>query len=336
MSRSSDADTDTDTGSVTGNEVGIDMGTGTDPSRVDVGGVVGSTISESLTSLQDDLEVASALQLGHVRLTVPWATAQPKPGILDGGTLEMVQATAQAVRANGGRLWLCLLSPDVPRWFDDEGGFADESAARHWWPRWVEAIANGVGDDVDGWVPFEAPYAMANRLERTDPRRHGNVVDTLLVAWRDAWRLLHGPHPIATSLDVRTVVIPRNDVVAAELARREAHLRWHTWLRALRDGTITIPGRADRELADLAGSCDQLGIAVSGSTAVDLEPLLHRTAEEGPGRPLAITFRPTGPDRDARGETVDIVTRRAAELARSFPLARITFTDLDAVSVARG
>ena len=308
----------------------------TPPRVLDLGAVVGARSNESATALLDDLEIAAGLQLGHVRMTVPWVTAQPKPGVLDGSVVETVKATAQAVRAGGGRLWLCLLSPEVPRWFDNEGGFTDEATARHWWPRWVEAIADGVGDDVDGWLPFEAPFAMANRLEPTDPRRHGAIVDTLLVAWRDAWRLLHGPHPIATSLDVRTVPIPRDDVVAAEFARREEHLRWHTWLRALRDGMITIPGRADRELADLAGSCDQLGIAMSGSDASDLEPLLHRTAEEGPGRPLAITFRPTGRDRDARGEAVDLVERRAGELRSSFPLERLTFTDLDAVAVARG
>jgi len=306
------------------------------PAPLDVGAVVGSRLAESPAALHDDLEIASGLALGHVRFTVPWATAQPKPGTIDGSVVEMIRIAAETIRTGGGRLWLCLLSPDVPRWFDNEGGFTDEAAARHWWPRWVEAIADAVGDDVDGWVPFEAPFAMANRLVPDDPRRHGTVVDTLLVAWRDAWRVLHGPKPVATSLDVRTVVIPRNDVVAAEWARRDEHLRWHTWLRALRDGTITIPGRADRELADMAGSCDQLGIAASGDSADDLETLLHRTAEEGPGRPLAITFRSLGADRDARGETVDVVSRRATELRRSFPLERLTFTDLDAVTVARG
>ena len=302
---------------------------------VDIGAVIGSRLTESPAALHDDLEIASALALGHVRLTVPWAMAQPKPGALDGGVVETIRIAAHTIRAGGGRLWLCLLSPEVPRWFDNEGGFTDEATARHWWPRWVETIAEAVGDDVDGWVPFEAPFAMANRLVPDDPRRHGTVVDTLVVAWRDAWRILQGPRPVATSLDVRTVMIPRDDVVAAELARRDEHLRWHTWLRALRDGTITIPGRADRELADLAGSCDQLGLAASGPAGADLEPLVHRVAEEGPDRPLAITFRPTGNDRDARGEAVDTVTRRVQELARSFPLERLTLTDLDALAVTR-
>lgn len=304
--------------------------------RPSVGAVVGARHAESDTALADDLEIATGLGLGHVRFTVPWAVAQPKPSTLDGGVVELVRGTAQHVRANGGQLWLCLLSPEVPRWFENEGGFTDESTARHWWPRWVETIADAVGDDVDGWVPFEAPFAMANRLVPNDPRRHGIVVDTLLECWRDAWRLLHGPVPVATSLDVRTVTIPRDDVVRAEYARREDHLRWHTWLRALRDGTITIPGRSDRELADLAGSCDQLGIAVSGADGGELEPLLHRTAEQGPDRPLAVTFRPTGPDRDARGEAVDSAVRRCRELASSTPLDRLTITDLDAATVALG
>ena len=300
-----------------------------------VGAVVGARSTESDTALVDDLEIATGLGLGHVRFTVPWAVAQPKPATLDGGVVEQIRGAAQVVRAAGGELWLQLSSPDVPRWFENEGGFTDESTARHWWPRWVETLADAVGDDVDGWVPFEAPFAMANRLVPADPRRHGVVVDTLLVAWRDAWRLLHGPVPIATSLDVRPVTIPRDDVVAADAARREEHLRWHTWLRALRDGTITIPGRADRELADLAGACDRLGVAISGNgSAPDLEPLLHRVAEQGPDRPLAVTFRPIGPDRDARAEAVDLVLRRARELATSMPLVRLTVTDLDAVAHA--
>lgn len=307
------------------------------PARtVSIGAVVGTRSAESPSALEDDLATMLGLGLGHVRLTVPWLLAQPKPSMLDGGVVEMVRGAAQSVRSGGGQLWLCLLSPEVPRWFENEGGFTDEAAARHWWPRWVESIADAVGDDVDGWVPFEAPFALANRLVPDDPRRHGTLVDTLLVAWRDAWRLLHGPVPVATSLDVRTVMIPRDDVVAAEFARREEHLRWHTWLRSLRDGTITIPGRADRELADLAGSCDQFGVAVSGGASIELDPLLHRVAEQGPDRPLAVTFRPTGPGRDERAEVVDVVVRQVRSLASSLPIERLTITDLDAASLALG
>ncbi len=95
---------------------------------------------------------------------------------------------------------------------------------------------------------------------------------------------------------------------------------------------VIVAVDADRELADLAGACDVLGIAVSGGTGTDLEPLLHRCAEQGPDRPLAVTLRPTGPDLDARAEAVATVLGRARGLASSVPLHHVTVTDLDALA----
>jgi hypothetical protein len=302
--------------------------TASSPGGLDIGAVVGLRPE----ALFDDVETVTGSGLIHARITLSWAATQLRPGVFEGGVLETTRAAAAALRSAGVSVWVCLLSPDVPRWFDNEGGFTDQKQAAHWWPRWVEEAAEAVGEYVDGWVPFEAPFAMANRLVPNDPRRHGDVVDNLLVAWRDAWRILHGDRPIATSLDVRTVPIPRDDVVAAEIARRDDHLRWHTWLRALRDGTITIPGRADRELADLAGSCDVLGIATSDGT--DLEPLLHRTADGGPDRPLAVTFRPVGTDLDQRAEIAHDVVSNLAGLSNSLPIQRVTFTDVEACARA--
>lgn len=286
--------------------------------------------------LGDQIDTAVGLGLGHVRLTVPWSAAQPRAGVLAGKVVEEVLGAVRTLRTAGVRVWLCLLSPDVPLWFDDEGGFTDDRTAGHWWPRWVETAADAFGDDVDGWVPFEAPWAMVQRLAPADARKQGEVFHTLTIAWRDAWRLLHGPVPVATSLDVRTVRIPADDVVAAEWARREDQLRWRLWLRGLSDGIVSIPGRADRELPDLAGAFDQLGIALSGAGPVDLEALLHRVAEQGPEAPLAVTFRPTGPDRDARAEAVHDTLAFVRRLAAGLPLERITFTDLDATAHALG
>lgn len=298
------------------------------PPALELGAVIGLHDD----ALADDIDLALGLGLQHIRLTVSWAEAQPRAGSLSGEVIERVLGAARTLRAGGTRVWLCLLSPDVPTWFDNEGGFTDDRFARHWWPRWVEAAATAFGDDVDGWVPFEAPFAMMRRLAPDDARVQGEVMSTLTVAWRDAWRILQGPVPVATSLDVRTVRIPTDDVVAAEWARREDHLRWRTWLQGLRDGVVAVPGRADRELADLAGACDQIGIAVSGPGVGDLEALLHRTAEQSPERPLALTFRPIGPDLDARAEAVDAVRSLAAGAANHLPLKRVTFTDAQALA----
>lgn len=293
---------------------------------------LGAVIGLDPDALHDEIDLAIGLGLGHVRMTVSWAKAQPRAGSLSGEVVEHVLGAARTLRAGGVQVWLCLLSPEVPTWFDNEGGFTDDRFARHWWPRWVEAAASAFGDDVDGWVPFEAPFAMMRRLAPDDPRVQGEVMSTLTVAWRDAWRILHGPVPVATSLDVRTVRIPADDVVAAAWARREDHLRWRTWLQGLRDGTVGVPGRADRDVAELAGACDQLGIAVSGTGVGELEALLHRVADQGPERPLALTFRPLGPDLDARAEAVHEVRRFAERVAAHLPLKRVTFTDAEALA----
>lgn len=295
---------------------------------VDIGAVIGTRAG----ALGDEIDLAEGCALGHVRITVPWAEAQPRAGVLAGDVVERVLGAARELRGRGVAVWLCLLSPEVPHWFDDEGGFTDDRVAGHWWPRWVEAAASAFGDDIDGWVPFEAPFAMMRRLAPDDARRQGEVMSTLVTAWRDAWRILRGPSPVATSLDVRTVRIPDDDVVAAQWARREDQLRWRTWLQGLRDGTVSIPGRADRELVDLAGACDQLGVAVSGEGPGELEGLLHRSAEQGPDLPLALTFRPVGPDLDARAEATHEVRSFVTRTAAHLPLKRVTFTDAAALA----
>ena len=214
-----------------------------------------------------------------------------------------------------------LLERVVPQWFDNDGGFGDPRFAGHWWPRWVEGVSERFGDAVAGWVPFDNPLAFANRLIPDDPRRHGEMLDTLVVAWRDAWRILRGGPPVATAIGVKTVRPADQTIQAAEASRREDHLRWNLWLDGLHDGTISIPGRADRELADLAGACDVLGIVVA-----DVDESLGavlRTAEMGPDRPLAITLI-TPPGRDAdRVTVIERFETACGEAAEGAPLQAV-------------
>lgn len=270
----------------------------------------------------DDVALAASLGFDSVRLDVPWAAAQPKAAAVDGDVIERVRAAAEAARDAGLAPWLRLLQADVPRWFDNEGGFTDSRTAGHWWPRWVDVAADAVGDLAAGWLPIEAPFAMANRLVPAEPRRHGELVDTLLVAWRDSWRILRGGPPVATSIDVavaRPVIESRED---EENAARVDQLRWGTWLGALREGTISIPGRADRELPDLAGACDILGIA----TRSDVETALYRAAEQGPARPMALTFRPLGATDGERAGAIETMWRGVRRSAEELQLRSVTIT----------
>ncbi len=270
----------------------------------------------------DDIALASSMGLRTLRFGVSWLLAEPKQGTLNGDVVELLRSVAEQCRSAGIAPWFTLLQTDVPRWFLNEGGFTDSRNAGHWWPRWVESIAGALGDVSAGWVPFEAPYAMANRLIPDDPRRHGELMDTLAVAWRDAWRILRGGPPVATSLDVK-VVRPVDQTIPAEHeAKREDQLRWRLWMQGLHDGIVSIPGRADRELPDLAGACDVIGIAVR----TDIETVLYRAAEMAPDRPLALTYRPLGDTDAQRAAAVEGMWRELRRAAAKLPLRNVSIT----------
>lgn len=274
--------------------------------------------------LVDDLAFAAEIGLQQVRLDVPWAAAQPRPGGLDGAVFEQLHQAALSARELGLAPWFRLLQPTVPRWFDDDGGFADDDTAGRWWPRWVELVAERLGGVAAGWVPFEAPFAMANRLQPDDPRRHGELMHTLVVAWRDAWRILRGGPPVATSLDVATERPADQTMQAAQAARRRDQLRWGLWLGGLADGVVRIPGRADRRVADLAGACDVVGLALRR----EVETALYRAAEQGPPRPLALTFRPAGSTDTDQAASIAAMWRDVHRAEVDLPLLAVTAATL--------
>lgn len=247
--------------------------------------------------LGEDLALLAELGVRQVRIGLDWAWVQPKPGSLHGAAVETYLGALRLGRSCGLEVHLGLLERRVPTWFDNEGGFTDARFALHHWPRWVEACAEAFGDDVGGWVPMDHPLGLANATVPDDPRRHGEVLDTLVTAWRDAWRILRGGPPVVTAFGVEVVRPADQTVQAAEAARRIDQLRWRLWLQGLHDGTISIPGRADRELADLAGACDRVGIVVRHES--DVLGLLHRAGEQAPERPFEVTYLlPAGKDAD--------------------------------------
>lgn len=290
------------------------------------------------TRFADDLEALASHGIRRVRLGFDWSRLQPHSGMgddLNGEWVEWYRDVLQAAHTVGVEVWAGLLERHVPRWFDDERGFRDSRTADRHWPRFVEASAEAFGDLVSGWFPIDDPIGTAARLEPDDPVRHGEVVEILVRAWRDAWRVLRGGPPVAGSFSVRTVRPIDESVPAAEAARREDHLRWKTFLRGLRDGTLVIPGRPDREIPDLAGAIDVVGVRfrtdLAADTTIDDESLrrwqerallmLHRVADEGPDLPMSIAaWRASRTRRSENARDAEVLaeaTRRAVDQARA-------------------
>ncbi len=274
----------------------------------------------------EDIVLLAELGARSIRVGVDWSWMQPSAGVVDGDAAEFYTALTQTARSSDVELHFALLERDVPKWFDNEGGFADAKWAGHWWPRWVQSCAEVFGDDVGGWIPIDHPLSVANRLHPNDPRKHSEVLDTLVTAWRDAWRILRGGPPVITAFGLE-IVRPIDQTIPAEHnAKRLDQIRFRLWLQGLRDGTASIPGRADREVADLAGSFDVLGLMVRHEA--DTLGLLHRAAEqiELSGKPMTVTFvLPSGTDAD-RELAIERLLQQADEAATGLPLTSVTVT----------
>lgn len=293
----------------------------------------------------DDIALLAAAGVTDLRLGFDWARLEPRPGDFDGQWVEWYADVISA--ASGMRVWATLLERTIPTWFDDAGGFLDARTAGRHWPRFVEQVADVFGDRVHGWFPIDDPIGYAARVGTDDARRHGEMIDTLVVAWRDAWRILHGSSPVATSLTVRHVRPDDATPESSERARREDHLRFETFLRGLRDGTVVIPGRADRTLADLAGAVDVIGIKIrpdlADDTSIDDESLrrwqersqmlIHRVADFGLQRPLAVIQRA---NRRTTTETARDAEVLSEALGRSIESCRADGVSIDAVFVEPG
>lgn len=257
----------------------------------------------------EDVAVLAHQGITDIRLGFDWSRLQPRPNSLDGSWAEWYGDIITAAERAGVRVWATLLESTFPQWFDDLGAFADAKAAGRWWPRYVETVAETFGDRLAGWFPIDDPVGFADRYATDDGRQHGELLHTMVEAWRDAWRILRGGPPVAASFTVQAIAPSNESPEAAAEARRRDHLVWRTFLRGVRDGTVVIPGRADRELPDLAGAIDIVGIRITTDLGSDrvldddalrrwyerAQMLMHRTAEEGPNLPMAVTYRARRP-----------------------------------------
>ncbi len=180
----------------------------------------------------DDLALLQDLGVTDVRLTLDWARLQPKPGDLDGDWFERFGNIISAARAIELRVWATLFDGAVPRWVDNEGGVGDDATITKWWPRWVERVADGFGDELDGWIPFAA-------IEPAMPAQ----------PWVDTWAILDGgAAPVVASVSVDHV-----DTISRYLGSTD------------RIGlTLSTDIAKDHEPSDeeLAAVCDQLGVAL--------------------------------------------------------------------------
>jgi beta-glucosidase len=286
------------------------------------------------TRYAEDFALYAEHGLTHHRLSIEWARIEPREGKRDGAAVEHYRAVLDAAKAAGVHPWVCLHHFTLPGWFTEmgEGGFVDDRARSYYWARHVAFCAETFGDLVFGWKPINEPSAYAaiysqggRSVAKRDWRKVFDVLGATLLAQRDAWRELRGGgKPVATIHSLSPLFTMANTVPADNTERLLEETIWDAWMRADRDGVLELPDRPSREVPDLREACDLVGFSYYSATGVAADgrlvpyppnatvgPLgyapwseglgivLHRLADELPGRPLLICEHGIGTEDDA-------------------------------------
>lgn len=291
------------------------------------------------TRYAEDFRLYAEHGLTHHRLSLEWARLEPTEGRHDPDAVEHYVDVLRAARDAGIDVWACLHHFTLPGWFsDDAGGFVDDRARSYHWARHVDWVGETFGDLVYGWKPINEPaaYAFGGYLMgsmppgRADLESFAGALRATLLANHDAWRLLRsGGKPVATVMNLSPVYPavrsrePDERDAAESAARLVDEIVWTTWIRALRDGILAVPGLPMEERPEMAGAFDYIGFSYYNAFTVhaDLEmgpypadarvgPLgyapwaeglglvLRRLADELPGRPLLVAECGVGTDDD--------------------------------------
>ena len=285
------------------------------------------------TGFADDLALFAGHGLTHHRLTLEWARLEPEPGRHDTVAVEHYRTVLEAARDAGVSPWACLHHFSSPGWFSvDEHGFPDKRSRTYFWPRHVDFVADTFGDLVAGWVPIAEPGAHARNgwlggghpPHVDDRQKFPEALEALHLANFDAARRLRGlGRPVAAVHDLSPLRSADASAEADTWRRMLDDVQLTCWVDALRDGSLTVPGRAAveqpwfRDAFDLVGISYTHAIGVHGDGSFSPYPadarvgplgfapwsdglaeVLHRVAELLPDQPLLVAAHGVATDDD--------------------------------------
>ncbi|WP_409496666.1 family 1 glycosylhydrolase [Amycolatopsis sp. cmx-11-12] len=286
------------------------------------------------TTYAEDFRRCAEYGLRHYRLGIEWARIEPEAGRRDPEAVEHYRAVLEAARETGIEPWVCLHHFTLPVWLTEDGsGFCDERARTYYWRRHVEFVAETYGSLVFGWQPVNEPlnYAINGFLDGVFPpgARDQNLAGVALegaylASAEAAGVLRQTAKPVAT-VQALAPVFPADDSEdSAAVVDFVEEAAWGCWLRALREGVLTVPGRPPVAVPAFVEAFDLIGFSyysavglASGPRLVPYPPgarvgplsyapwsdglglVLDRLTWELPGRAFLVAEHGVGTDDDA-------------------------------------
>jgi len=245
-------------------------------------GALSGAATDSWNRFDEDVRLMERLGSNAYRFSVEWARLQPTPEAWDTEALARYQQWARTLRQKGITPLVTLYHFTLPTWVADTGGW-ENAATLEAFEAYVARVAEALGGEVDWWCTINEPnvYAVLGYLEgewppgKQDMKATATVLSHLLEAHALAARQLRLKDTVDADGDghatrvglahhVRVFQPASGTTADTTVAALTDSFFNESVVESVRTGRIrlSVPGQVsiDREVADLKGSIDYLGI----------------------------------------------------------------------------
>ncbi|MBN1259617.1 MAG: glycoside hydrolase family 1 protein [Anaerolineae bacterium] len=153
---------------------------------------------------ETDFDRAADMGLNALRLSIEWSRVEPEPGVFDAQALDRYREMIKGLRQRGLEPLVTLHHFSNPLWLEQQGAWINDGCIAYF-ARYVERVANVLGDQVDLWCTINEPnvYTTLSYLQGLFPPGEQNfkaartVLGNLLKGHAAAYRALHRLQPAA-------------------------------------------------------------------------------------------------------------------------------------------
>ncbi len=245
-------------------------------------GTVSGAAADSWNRFDEDLVLLQKLGANTYRLSVEWSRLQPEEGTWNEAVADRYLDWVTKLRQAGIEPMVTLHHFTLPRWISAQGGWESDATLKHF-ETFSGRVAAKLGAAVDLWCTVNEPnvYAVQGYLDGIWPPGHRSnresalVLARLLEAHAVSARAIRASDPVDADGDgeatrvglahhVRIFQPATNSTLDTTIAGLTDDFFNEAIVRAGKTGRIqlSVPGELeiDREVPDLAGSFDYLGV----------------------------------------------------------------------------
>jgi beta-glucosidase len=148
---------------------------------------------------ESDLDRMGKMGQNALRLSLEWSRIEPNQDEWDESAIEHYRELLTDLRGRNIQPMVTLHHYSNPQWFVDQGGWENKGLARGRFARYVQKVAEELGEQTDLWCTFNEPnnYVLMGWMwgrwppGKTDSGRAMRVLKNLLQSHADAYHIIH-------------------------------------------------------------------------------------------------------------------------------------------------